>query len=98
MFEGVVSRNILNCHLQTLSVWKSLKFVVWERVKYQDYFRQLYTRRMAARRRQFLKVVMLDIRLPPDSQQYHQYIEDLIKLCQLPPEHRLDVRTRSFSE
>ena len=22
-----------NCHLQTLSVWKSLKFVVWERVK-----------------------------------------------------------------
>ena len=24
---------IWNCHLQTLSVWKSLKFVVWERVK-----------------------------------------------------------------
>ena len=24
---------IPNCHLQTLSVWKSLKFVVWERVK-----------------------------------------------------------------
>ena len=23
----------LNCHLQPLSVWKSLKFVVWERVK-----------------------------------------------------------------
>ena len=23
---------ISNCHLQTLSVWKSLKFVVWERV------------------------------------------------------------------
>ena len=22
-----------NCHLQTLSVWYSLKFVVWERVK-----------------------------------------------------------------
>ena len=25
--------HILNCLLQTLSVWKSLKFVVWERVK-----------------------------------------------------------------
>ena len=25
---------ILNCSLQTLSVWKSLKFVVWERVHY----------------------------------------------------------------
>ena len=24
---------IENCRLQTLSVWKSLKFVVWERVK-----------------------------------------------------------------
>ena len=24
---------IQNCHLQTLSVWESLKFVVWERVK-----------------------------------------------------------------
>ena len=24
---------IQNCRLQTLSVWKSLKFVVWERVK-----------------------------------------------------------------
>ena len=24
---------ISNCRLQTLSVWKSLKFVVWERVK-----------------------------------------------------------------
>ena len=24
---------ILNCRLQTLSVWKSLKFVIWERVK-----------------------------------------------------------------
>ena len=24
---------ILNCRLQILSVWKSLKFVVWERVK-----------------------------------------------------------------
>ena len=24
---------IMNCHLQTLSVWKSLKFFVWERVK-----------------------------------------------------------------
>ena len=23
-----------NCRLQTLSVWKSLKFVIWERVKY----------------------------------------------------------------
>ena len=23
---------ILNCHLQAISVWKSLKFVVWERV------------------------------------------------------------------
>ena len=22
----------LNCHYQTLSVWESLKFVVWERV------------------------------------------------------------------
>ena len=32
-----------NCHLKTLSDWKNLKFVVWERVKrdltdlYQDY-------------------------------------------------------------
>ena len=25
-------RQISNCRLQTLSVWKSLKFVVWERV------------------------------------------------------------------
>ena len=25
---------ILNCRLQTLSVWKSLKFVVWDRVKH----------------------------------------------------------------
>ena len=25
---------IWNCHLQTLSVWKSLKFVVWEWVNY----------------------------------------------------------------
>ena len=25
---------IYNCRLQTLSVWKSLKFVVWEWVKY----------------------------------------------------------------
>ena len=24
---------IQNCHLQTLSIWKSLKLVVWERVK-----------------------------------------------------------------
>ena len=24
---------VKNCRLQTLSVWKSLKFVVWERVK-----------------------------------------------------------------
>ena len=24
---------IWNCHLQSLSVWKSLKFVIWERVK-----------------------------------------------------------------
>ena len=24
-------RHILNCHLQTLSVWNSLKFVIWER-------------------------------------------------------------------
>ena len=23
-----------NCHLQTPSVWKRLKFVIWERVKY----------------------------------------------------------------
>ena len=23
---------ILNCRLQTLSVWKSLKFVIWERI------------------------------------------------------------------
>ena len=23
---------VQNCHLQTLSVWKSLKFVIWERV------------------------------------------------------------------
>ena len=28
-------RQIWNCRLQTLSVWKSLKFVVWERVKDQ---------------------------------------------------------------
>ena len=41
---------------------------------------------------------MLSVRLPPDSQQYHQYIDDLIKLGQLPPEHRLDVRTRLFSD
>ena len=27
-----------NCHLQTLSVWKSLKFVVWERVKEKDQY------------------------------------------------------------
>ena len=26
---------ILNWHLETLSVWTSLKFVVWERVNYQ---------------------------------------------------------------
>ena len=26
-------RQIWNCRLQTLSVWKSLKFVVWERIK-----------------------------------------------------------------
>ena len=26
-------QQIRNCHLQTLSVWKSLKFVVWERLK-----------------------------------------------------------------
>ena len=26
--------SIQNCHLQTLSVWKGLKFVVWERVKH----------------------------------------------------------------
>ena len=45
---------------------------------------------MAARRRQLLKVVMLGVRLPPDSQQYHQY--------QLPPEHRIDVRTKLFSD
>ena len=41
---------------------------------------------------------MLGVRLSLDSQQYHQYIEDLIQLCQLPPEHRLDVRTRLFSD
>ena len=28
---------IWNCRLQTLSVWKSLKFVVWERVKPRDF-------------------------------------------------------------
>ena len=28
--------NFWNCHLQTLSVWKSLKFVIWERVKQKD--------------------------------------------------------------
>ena len=27
---------IWNCRLQTLSVWKSLKFVIWERVIRQD--------------------------------------------------------------
>ena len=27
------SYQIWNCHLQILSVWKSLKFVIWERVK-----------------------------------------------------------------
>ena len=27
-------RETQNCSLQTLSVWKSLKFVVWERVKH----------------------------------------------------------------
>ena len=53
---------------------------------------------MAARRRQLLKVVLLGVRLPPDSQQYHQYTEDLIQLCQLPPEHCLGVRARSFSK
>ena len=26
-------RQILNCRLQTLSIWSSLKFAVWERVK-----------------------------------------------------------------
>ena len=26
---------LYNCRLQTLSVWNSLKFVVWERVKYK---------------------------------------------------------------
>ena len=25
--------HVKSCHLQTLSVWKSLKFVIWERVK-----------------------------------------------------------------
>ena len=29
---------ILNCRLQTLSIWKSLKFVVWERVKHTVFF------------------------------------------------------------
>ena len=28
---------IQNCHLQTLSVWNSLKFVGWERVKVSAY-------------------------------------------------------------
>ena len=26
-------KQVLNCRLQSLSLWKSLKFVVWERVK-----------------------------------------------------------------
>ena len=30
-FSAIVIK-IWNCHLQSLSVWKSLKFVVWERV------------------------------------------------------------------
>ena len=34
-FQGTCNyfHQIQNCRLQTLSVWKSLKFVVWERVK-----------------------------------------------------------------
>ena len=33
---------IRNCHLQTLLVWRSLKFVVWERVK-QKFLWMLFT-------------------------------------------------------
>ena len=40
---------IQNCHLQTFSVWKSLKFVVWERVKYRKSWR--------IKLRMFLKMV-----------------------------------------
>ena len=31
-FQPFSTNSKLNCHPQTLSVWKSLKFVVWERV------------------------------------------------------------------
>ena len=34
-----------NCHLQTLSVWKSLKFVVWERVNFSHKLKVLLTLR-----------------------------------------------------
>ena len=34
---------ILNCHLQTLSLWKGLKFVVWERVKSQKSSSEIYS-------------------------------------------------------
>ena len=38
-FWGTFRHNhqFLNCGLQTISVWKSLKFVVWERVKKSRY-------------------------------------------------------------
>ena len=31
---------VWNFHLQTLSVWKSLKFVVWERIKFLHFLEQ----------------------------------------------------------
>ena len=35
-------RKVQNCRLQTLSIWKSLKFVVWERVKFQTAITQQF--------------------------------------------------------